>query len=565
MDQRAFFGNPGPRIAELETAQRPGFGRDRAIRKALPWLTLLFAMSLATRTHLLSHVVPHDDAFITFRYVENLFAGKGLVYNEGEHVFGVSSPLYLLWLCLLKAIVPSASLPMLAVRFNVMFFLLSAGAVYTTILRWGEEGLLAAAAAALFCLNEALLQYSLAGMESFLFAALTLWALYAVSSERYTVAALLSGLSTLARPEGILVAATCATAWLVHSRRDVARNVLVLCLPVLSWLLFAQMYFGTVVPHSIIAKARPLYPLPRGAGLEEMVHQVTAWTFGEHLWRLRAIKPALAMLGAGVAIFVVVGSGVLRGLKAWTAALLFTLFIGFYSITNVRVVDWYLPVIYAVWFILLTVGSPLAVTWLTKRWFAAPGDAHWMAVPRYVPLALVLACGTGTGVATVIASRGILEASAVRLRIEGYERTARWMNEHVSPDMTVATPEIGALGYYWKGRVLDACGLVSPQALPFLPVPADQRDSPVDGPISRDLVEQLRPQVVVTLYAFAKRSLLPSLRFHATYELVHSEPLPKPIWDSSEVLVYRLRASNRAAPWPRGSPSLLQRTDQVIE
>jgi len=224
-------------------------------------------MGLATRAHLLSPVVPHDDAYITFRYIANLFAGKGLVYNKGEHIFGVSTPL---------------------------------------------EVLLAAAAAALFCMNEALLQYSLAGMESFMFAALTLWALYAVSCEWYTVAALLSGLSCLARPEGVLVAATCAVAWLVHGRRNVVRYVLALCLPVLFWLVFAQTYFGTVVPHSIIAKARPLYPLPRGAGLEQMVDQITAWTFDDRLWKLRAIKPALAGLGAGVAILVVVGSGVLR-------------------------------------------------------------------------------------------------------------------------------------------------------------------------------------------------------------------------------------------------------------
>ena len=561
MDRRALL-----KKAEASASTGGRGHRRQLIRKTLPWLIMLFAMGLATRAHLLSRVVPHDDAYITFRYIDNLFAGKGLVYNDGEHIFGVSSPLYLLWLCFLKLIAPSASLPILAVRCNVTFFLLSAVAVYTTVLRWGEEVLLAAAAAALFCVNEALLQYSLAGMESFMFAALTLWALYAVSCEWYTGAALLSGLSCLARPEGVLVAATCAVAWLVHSRRNVVRYVLALCLPVLFWLVFAQTYFGTVVPHSIIAKARPLYPLPRGAGLEQMVDQITAWTFDDRLWKLRAIKPALAGLGAGVAILAVVGSGVLRGLKAWTAAFLFALFIAFYSVTNARVVDWYLPVIYAVWFILLTVGSPLAATWLTKRWFSRPVGTHWMAGLRYVPLALVLACGTGDGVTRAFATTWILEASAVRLRVDGYERAARWMNDHFSQDVTVAAPEIGALGYYWNGRVLDACGLVSPEALPFLPVPADQRDSPIDGPISRDLVEQLRPQVVVTLYVFAKRSLLPSRWFHAAYELVHSEPLPTPIWDSPDVLVYRLRETPAAkALGLRIPPSLLQRADEVIE
>ena len=46
-----------------------------------------------------------------------------------------------------------------------------------------------------------------------------------------------------------------------------------------------------------------------------------------------------------------VGNGGGDVMKAWTAALIFALFIGFYSVTNARVVDWYLPVIYAVWFI----------------------------------------------------------------------------------------------------------------------------------------------------------------------------------------------------------------------
>ncbi len=38
-----------------------------------------------------------DDAFISFRYAQNLVEGRGLVYNEGERVEGYTNPLWTLW------------------------------------------------------------------------------------------------------------------------------------------------------------------------------------------------------------------------------------------------------------------------------------------------------------------------------------------------------------------------------------------------------------------------------------------------------------------------------------
>ena len=35
-----------------------------------------------------------DDAFITFRYAQNLADGLGFVYNEGEQVLGTSTPMF---------------------------------------------------------------------------------------------------------------------------------------------------------------------------------------------------------------------------------------------------------------------------------------------------------------------------------------------------------------------------------------------------------------------------------------------------------------------------------------
>jgi hypothetical protein len=510
--------------------------------KILTTLTLALAMTLAVRSHVVSDVVPHDDGFITFRYVANLFAGKGLVYNDGERIFGVSSPLYLLWLSLLKLILPFGSLPVLAVRSNAILFLATAGGLYANLIRWTENEVLAALVAAAFCLDPVLLEDSLGGMESFLFAALTLWALFAVSCGRYPTGALLSGLSCLARPEGVLVAATCTAAWLIHSRRSPVRFAVALCFPSLVWLVFALGYFGTVIPESIIAKARPLYPLPRGSGLAQMIQQITEWTFGRQFWKLRTIKPVLAVFLVSVAMGPIVVARLPRRLPAWIIPLLLVLFVGFYSAANAKVLSWYLPVVYSVWILLACAGGQPLVRGFLGRWIPHLAEKHGLELAAgYMVLAFLLACGVGDGVRATLRNGLIVEASPVRLRIEGYARAAFWMNEHFSKNETVAAPEIGALGFYWKGRVLDACGLVSPEALPFLPVPADERDSPLDGPISRELVEALRPEVVVTLNVFAKRSLLASPRFDAEYELVHREPLPHAIWASPDVLIYHRR------------------------
>jgi hypothetical protein len=530
-------------------------GRDGLAGRVTTLLLLvvvLLAMILATRAHLTSHVLPHDDAYIIFRYVENLLAGKGLVYNEGERVFGVSSPLYFLWLCTLKLFMPSRSLPVLAVRLNITFFLLSAAAAYAIVCRWSEKRPLACFAAVFFCINEGLLEDSLGGMESFMFSALTLWSLYFVSRGAYIGSGLLSGLSALARPEGVLVAATCTVAWLIYSRRSFPRYVLALCLPSLVWLLFAQTYFGTVVPHSILAKARPLYPLPRGDGLVQMVNHITAWTFGERLWTARAIRPAMALQLAEIAILAVVGSATLRALKAWTAALLFALFIIFYSVTNAAVSPWYLPTVYTVWLILLLVGTPITMDWLSRRWCPRGLGGGWITSLRYVPLALVLVFSNVDGIREMRANQWIPKPSSIRLRVVGYERAARWMNLHFPQGTRVAAPEIGALGYYWDGPVLDVCGLVSSEALPFLPVPDDQRDSPYVGAISSELVEILRPDAIATLAIFARRSLLATAWFHTMYELVHREPLPETVWESPDVLIYRLRHTPGEPPASEG-------------
>ena len=103
------------------------------------------------------------------------------------------------------------------------------------------------------------------------------------------------------------------------------------------------------------------------------------------------------------------------------------------------------------------------------------------------------------------------------------------------PSAVIAAPEIGALGYASNLHILDTVGLVSPVALGYYPLLPDQLVT--DNAIPPRLIVDQRPDVVVTLDAFAQRSLLPDAAFQRAYKLERAYPAP--IWQSEALLLFR--------------------------
>jgi hypothetical protein len=107
--------------------------------------------------------------------------------------------------------------------------------------------------------------------------------------------------------------------------------------------------------------------------------------------------------------------------------------------------------------------------------------------------------------------------------------------DSLAPTALVAAPEIGALGYASNLRMLDTVGLVSPAALAYYPLPPDQLVT--DNAIPARLIVDLQPDVVVTLDAFAQRSLLPDADFQRAYHLDSASPAQ--VWQSQTLLIFR--------------------------
>ncbi len=188
------------------------FSRDRLWIFAVP-LLVLAALVLLNPDHTV------DDAFIGFRYAQNLIHRQGLVYNPGERVEGYSN---FLWVLLMAPFIAGSIDPEAAAR--ALGFIASAGT-------------LAAVARAAVLSAEGLERGSLS-----------------------QAAGLLLGAAALTRPEGAGVAAVLfALAWILgprtpEFRRSVRRGIgmfLLILLPYFGW---KWWYYGRLLPNTYYAK-----------------------------------------------------------------------------------------------------------------------------------------------------------------------------------------------------------------------------------------------------------------------------------------------------------------------
>jgi arabinofuranosyltransferase len=119
--------------------------------------------------------VPLDDAYIHFRFAQNLAAGHGFSFNPDHPVPGSTSPLWVLLLA--GAAVLGTPLWLAAKVYGVLFLAVAAVLAWRLALQLTGAPVLALATGALTALDGRLLWAAPSGMEVTLFAALSLAAL----------------------------------------------------------------------------------------------------------------------------------------------------------------------------------------------------------------------------------------------------------------------------------------------------------------------------------------------------------------------------------------------------
>jgi hypothetical protein len=501
------------------------------------FLVLIVALALGAR--LLPTPRTIDDAFITFRYARNLLAGLGFVYNPGERVLGTTTPLYTGLVAGLAGLARTSNYPWLALWVNAVADALTCG----LLARVGHDltgrrgvGL---AVALLWAVAPMSVTFAIGGMETSV-AILLLVAtasLFLRGHGRLTAAA--AGLALLARPDSALLVLPIALARLIEKRRRLPWAEALVGLAVLApWLVFAGLYFGSPLPHSIAAKTVAYRLAPEAALVRLLQHYGTP--FFEHL-ALGPVGIALGLVLYPALALIGTLASLRRCPRAWPLFAYPWLYLAVFAAANPLIFRWYLAPPLPFYFLAIVAGAAEVIAKAAQ------------AITRRVAWARPGLSAAGLAALTALWAAFSLKAWTTRLdhgpthpapamawhQLELlYEGIGRRLAVEAPPGSTVAAGDVGALGYYSGARILDTVGLMSPEAARYYPLPAEHYV--INYAIAPQLVLDTLPDYVVLLEVYGRAGLLREPAFQADYRL--DWKVPTDIYGSDGLLVFRRRS-----------------------
>ncbi len=216
---------------------------------------LLVVMAALYSLVVLQNAWLHEDAFITFRTIDNFLNGYGLTWNVGERVQTFTHPLWLFVMVLAQAVSGE-------VYYSSIFvgWFCSLAAVLVLVLRIAPTLWAACSGIVLLCLSKAFIDYSTSGLENPL--SHLLLALFVViflrdekSLRSLFLLSFLAALAICNRMDTALIYAP-ALAFYVWHLRGVRAFYALACgfLPFVLWELFSLVYYGFLFPNTAYAK-----------------------------------------------------------------------------------------------------------------------------------------------------------------------------------------------------------------------------------------------------------------------------------------------------------------------
>lgn len=459
---------------------------------------LLFILFIVMHLRLSQYAF--DDAYIHFRVARHLLDTGTPYFNTDEIVKVSTSSGWTLFLAILLSVARGLGIEH---RFPAMVSLVNAGITLGGMMAFTR-------------VMETLIQGKLDPVRKILFQ-ITYFALLAPSSiglMETPLALLLAGagildilrskpggffwigLAAYTRVELVVLLAAVSLLAILRGKKYILQACLSLALGLLPLLLYDLYFFGTIIPQSIRAKSviyilTWLHTLTRGLQLSFPV------AFPEY--QLLFVVIGLVLL-IGIPVIGAVVAFRNRQLRQsqWIAIfLVWSLGIfGVYVAGETFVFEWYTPLFIIPLLLALILTASKEVYTRNTVAIGMQFIPFLMSIFLFIQFAYAALFDPGTYV--------LFENGA---RVKTYLQAGKILYE-AYPDATLLTSEIGGLGYAFQGKIQDAVGLASPDALQFHPmdVPAERYGGEV-GAIPPEYVEGHQPELIVSFDIFAQALL----------------------------------------------------------
>lgn len=428
--------------------------RTAAIHSAVAVACLLLS---ALAVHQTAGKVP-DDAFIMFRYAQNLLDGHGWVFNlHHPTTNAVSAPLYTLALTLLALLLGNVEL---ASALLFVFTTAASGYLAFAILHRNSLTLGGLAAMCLMILNPWLLATQ--GLESSTFVCLLLLSVLLQGAGKHAGLGLVLVAATLVRGDGAVFAAVIFGVLCWRAKRFPWRLMMGATAATTVWSITALIYRVPIIPDTLAAKVAQGRSGLWGDMLYLRGSAVLPKVFGFMEWA----TAAALLAGTGLLLL-----GGLRELRRYLGPFILgvgLLFAAYGLIIRPPSYHWY----YGPQLALMAICGGAAIAVIARaaavNMIESNGAKHssqlgrrlarlQIATPRRAGIVALTVAVLMSGTMSVVGWLDIIRGPD---RPE-YLDTASWLRDNTPGDATIALSEIGIVGWYSQRDMVDFLGLLS--------------------------------------------------------------------------------------------------------
>ncbi len=406
------------------------------------WLLWAILLSLITYLAAAFWDYTQDDVFITYAYSRNIAEGKGFVFNPSEQIQGTTTPLYTLVMSgvyfLTHDLLHAGNL------FSAVVLALTCG--FAFLLTRDHLSIYGRFTIGLILATSPLIYVSF-GMETLLYCALLMLALWRWERGKPDEAMLAAAVLTWTRADGVVLGGTLwlAAAWESgQTRRDVSiisrlrhlpyRLGLVYAAAIAPWYLFAWAYFDTPLPNTFGAKQ---------SSFEGIQYLKDGWNWWKTFYWDNNPFSVIAFWLIAIGVWRVLKIKSLRPVALWAG-----FYLAGYTILNVAAF-WYHTPFFTICVVLMVVGG----AWIYEQAGRFSPNRTWR----------VALMGLLVGISGLLATVKSLDFAASPPRTTTYVILGKWIEANTPADATLLVGDLGVMGYYAQRHTIDSPGLIVPE------------------------------------------------------------------------------------------------------